>query len=88
MRKTQSLNLDAFGCFSVRRRQERRGQPVPLAEPEVKKEEAPNEVRTRVLVYTRVMTDVMQDARPVPAPNSSGVAGKVVRSASVRLQWL
>lgn len=83
MMGTQSLNLDGFECFSVQRVPERWEQSAPLAEPEVAKEEAPNGVYTRVPVHRQALTDAMQDARPVPAPDSSGVVGRVARGASV-----
>lgn len=86
MMGTQSLNLDAFECFSVQRVPERWEQSAPLAEPEVAKEEAPNGVYTRVPVHRQALTDAMQNARSVPVPGSSGVAAKVVRGASVGLR--
>jgi hypothetical protein len=83
MTRTQSLNFDAVDYFWLRQAPEHLVQSVPFAEPEVKKAEAPNEVHMRELVHTQALTDAMRNVRPVPAPDSSGVAGKVARSASV-----
>lgn len=92
MTKTQSLKLDAIDYFWLRRAPEHSVHSVPFAEPEVAKEEAPNEVYMRALVHTPALTDAMRNARSVPAPDSSSVPEKAVRSASavqaVRLHWL